>query len=697
MNDEFASIELALIESSLTNPRKSFDPVKLAELADSIRASGVHQPVLVRPLPGSRVEETTWIPHQAKARAVRPIYELVCGERRYRASALAEVATIPAMIRDLTDEQVLEIQLVENLQRDDLAELEEAEGYEALMQHSGINADAVGAKIGKSRSYVYARLKLLDLSVECKQAMRDGKIDASRALLIARIPDGKLQLKALEYATEPGYQDDMPSVRELQRWLRQNVMLVLDRATFKITDARLVKAAGSCTACPKRTGANPDLFIEVDSADICTDPACFHGKEAAHRAELVKRAESKGMRMVEGKEAQEMCKPWQTVPDGYSTLGQVRSDLATEGQEPDTLRHLLGKDAPNAILFEHPRTKELMELVPTEEAEAVLLAKGLLKVENSTASRNASDLQHELERLQKTVERQTAVAIHKATFNAAVDAIRCTPDKDAPALFGAAFLRAWLALQIDCTDEEYLARALGYTFQEGEDEADGLTMHIQACSSANLYRATAILMAYEDMHLPYGDNVPTILNALVTQLAIDTKAVSKGAKDTVKAEYAGKIRVAKAEIEAQKPVLPTTPLAQPNLAAGKGPKAEAKTSRGPLRKPRLSEEDAKSGIAAAMQGMEQPASPEGVARAEGQQGELAGQPLPGESFVVGQRVAVTTDSSRLGMIAVKWSGKQGTITNREPGGGFWDVTFRGRNGGIATFADDQLVAVAACE
>lgn len=684
MTDEFASIELALIASSLTNPRKSFDQVKLQELADSIRASGVHQPILVRPLPGSRLQDTFDI-HAAGGRLkVRPTHELVCGERRYRASTLAEVATIPAMIRDLTDEQVLEIQLVENLQRDDLAELEEAEGYDALMQHSGINADAVGAKIGKSRSYVYGRLKLLDLSMECKQAMRDGKIDASRALLIARIPDSKLQIKALEYATEPEHNGDIPSVRELQRWLRQNVMLVLDRATFKITDARLVEAAGSCTACPKRTGANPDLFVEVDSDDICTDPACFHDKEAAHRAELVKRAESKGMRMVEGQEAKEMCNPWESVPPGYSTLGQVRKDLAAEGQEPDTLRHLLGKDAPNAILFEHPRTKELMELVPTEEAEAVLLAKGLLKVENSATARNASDRQHELERLQKAVAHETAVAIHKATFNAAVDAIRCTSDKDAPALFGAAFLRAWLASQIDCgVDEEYLARALGYTFHEGEDEVDGLTMHIQACSSANLYRATAILMAQEDMHLPYGDNVPTILNALVKQLAIDTKAVSKGAKDTVKAEYAEKIRVAKAEIEAQKPVLPTTPLAQPDLAAGKGPKAEAKTTRGPLRKPKLSAEDAKSGIAAAMQGMEQPAT----ARAEAQQGEL------GIGFCVGQKVRVTDDADKLTLNKIKYKGKEGAITEKQ-GDSAWWVSFKGRTGGLACFDVSELAVAA---
>jgi len=116
------------------------------------------------------------------------VYELVAGERRYRACKLAGLNTIPAMIRSLTDDQVLEIQIIENLQRDDLTELEEAEGYDALMTHSNFTVDQVGEKIGKSRSYVYGRLKLLELTEDSKQAMRVGTLDASRALLIARIP-----------------------------------------------------------------------------------------------------------------------------------------------------------------------------------------------------------------------------------------------------------------------------------------------------------------------------------------------------------------------------------------------------------------------------------------------------------------------------------------------------------------------------
>jgi ParB/RepB/Spo0J family partition protein len=188
MTTEFANLALASITPSLTNPRKTFNPDKLTELANSIKATGMHQPILVRPLTGSRVADTD--------RAVQ--FELVCGERRLRASQQAGLDTVPAMVRVLTDDQVLEIQLVENLQRDDLTAIEEAEGYDALMQHASITADQVGEKIGKSRSYVYGRLKLLDLCTEARVSLRDRTIDASRALLVARIPDHKLQIKAMK-------------------------------------------------------------------------------------------------------------------------------------------------------------------------------------------------------------------------------------------------------------------------------------------------------------------------------------------------------------------------------------------------------------------------------------------------------------------------------------------------------------------
>ena len=325
------------IARSLTNPRKHFDPTKLQELADSIAASGVHQSILIRPLPASRIkDEMAW----ARAEKREPAqYELVCGERRWRASQLAKVAEIPAMIRPLTDAQALEAQIIENLQRDDITELEEAEGYQALMETQNITDDQLAAKVGKSRSYIYARLKALDLCEQARDALRQGKIDFSKGLLIARIPDEALQLKALEFCVHTNYNGDTMGYRACFQHVQQHYMLKLNGAPFKITDANLIPRAGSCKECPKRTGANADLFQDVGSADVCTDPKCYHAKEEAHANALKRGALERGQIIIEGREARTL------MPSAYSSTvkGYLRLDDKDDSPTDKPLRKLIGK------------------------------------------------------------------------------------------------------------------------------------------------------------------------------------------------------------------------------------------------------------------------------------------------------------------------------------------------------------------
>ena len=600
-NTAFALVRLEKIAVSLTNPRKNFNGARMLELTDSIRAGGVHQPILLRPLPGYRVTDT-----------MRDVeYEIVAGERRYRASELAGLEDIPAMIRALTDDQVLEIQIIENLQRDDLTDLEEAEGYEALMEHAGLSANQVGKKIGKSNSYVYQRLKLLDLSIECKQAMRTGEIDGRRALLIARIPDSKLQAKALEAATKKLFSGDLMSVRDFQAWLQTNVMLRLEHATFKITDARLVEAAGSCKDCPKRTGANPDLFTDVVGADICIDPACFHGKEEAHRNALRLMAEKKGMRVIEGDEAEELLPhSWSNDIEGYTSLGQIRNDITVDGTTGHTLRELLGSDAPGAVLFEHPRTKELMELVPTDESEGVLLAKGLLKADVPKGTKPSSkQLEHELAILQRRFEYEQENAIEAAIQRATHEAAHAATDEAAKALMGSGFLRAWLQYQMDNCANEFMAKALGYVFQEGEDETDALVQHIKACSHADLCRAIVLVAMNEESSYTAADDTRSIRDHLVTMLDVPVKVISAKASKAVKDKFTAEIKAAQEQLDAvENPGLPLDSAAQPEHAGGKTKKAGSK----PAPKAKLSAEEALSGIATAIQEEERAttASPE---------------------------------------------------------------------------------------
>lgn len=366
-------VAISSIARSLTNPRKHFDPAKLQELADSIAASGVHQPILLRPLPPHRLEDT-----HREARALKqpaPEYELVAGERRWRACQLAGVKQVPAMIRPMTDAQALEAQVIENLQREDVTELEEAEGYESLMQHGGLNADQVAAKIGKSRGYVYARLKLLDLYPDSREALREGKIDFSKALTIARIPDEELQRKALKYCTTGNYHGDLPGARAVADHVKQNYMLKLHGAVFKMTDAGLLPGVGSCKDCSKRTGANPDLFKDVDSADVCTDPKCYRAKEEAHADTLKKAAQERGQTIIEGREAKAlMPNSWSSEVKGY-----LRLDDKNDSPTDKPLRKIIGKAMeahgiqPTLVANPH-KDGQLVAVITSDQAQILLKA-----------------------------------------------------------------------------------------------------------------------------------------------------------------------------------------------------------------------------------------------------------------------------------------------------------------------------------
>src|SRR5258707_11420570 len=143
---EYVNVPLAELVESTTNPRKTFDEKGLQELAESIRSKGVLLPLLVRPVNGH--------------------YEIVAGERRYRASKLAGRDTVPATVRELSDAECLEVQLIENLLRTDLHPFEEAQGFRALLDREGgaYTVEKISAKTAKAASFIANRLKLLDLA-----------------------------------------------------------------------------------------------------------------------------------------------------------------------------------------------------------------------------------------------------------------------------------------------------------------------------------------------------------------------------------------------------------------------------------------------------------------------------------------------------------------------------------------------------
>jgi ParB family chromosome partitioning protein len=255
-------ILLNRIQESKTNPRRTFDEAKLAELSANIHQYGVLQPVLVRPLPDGE----------------DGFYELVAGARRYRASRLARRETIPATIRELTDAQCLELQLIENLQRADVHELDEARGYAALMQlqPDTYTVETLAEKVGRSEKYVYARLRLLHLIEEAQQAFYIGKLTVAHAFEVARLQPNDQRRAIAECfphhrSTTAVLKDkraEAVTVRSLREWIEREIHLDLSNAPFDPRDEKLLPAAGSCAACPKRTGNNPLLFPEVRQKSI---------------------------------------------------------------------------------------------------------------------------------------------------------------------------------------------------------------------------------------------------------------------------------------------------------------------------------------------------------------------------------------------------------------------------------------------
>lgn len=364
------NVPLLSIARSLRNPRKHFDTAKLQELADSIKATGVHQPILLRPLPEARIaDEQAWAKAEKRERAQ---YELIAGERRWRASQLAGLAEIPAMIRPMSDADALRAAVIENLQREDVTKLEEAEGYRELLDLGNTTAEDIAKDVGKSRTYVFNVLKILDLCEQGREALRQGKIDFSKGQLIARIPDEGLQLKALSYCAETNYRGDTPSYRSCAEHVQQNYMLNLHSAPFKMTDEALLPAAGSCKACPKRTGANPDLFNDV-SADVCTDPKCYREKEEAHAIAIKRTAVERGQHIIEGREAKTL------MPSAYSgeVAGYLRLDDKRDSPTDKPLRKLIGKAMeshgilPTLIANPH-KNGELIAVITADQAQLLL-------------------------------------------------------------------------------------------------------------------------------------------------------------------------------------------------------------------------------------------------------------------------------------------------------------------------------------
>lgn len=303
---ELASLEIEdvlihLLDVAPWNARKTYDQAALNELAETIKALGIQVPLLVRPKAQGRLE-------------------IVAGHRRFKVAESLASKTVPCIVRELSDDQAREIGLVDNLQREDLPALEEADAFGELLErlHS---IPAVSARVGKEQSYIARRLKLLQLTVNSRDALREKLITIDHAMLLARLAANE-QDEALKWCldTQAGSKKPVADViadrvqRRLEsddedeeddpeesarraswrrEWEPESVLRLkehiecesgtpLDRAPWPMEEDWLAPEAGSCLNCPKNTKANAPLFGDLDiGVAVCTDGACFKTKTQA--------------------------------------------------------------------------------------------------------------------------------------------------------------------------------------------------------------------------------------------------------------------------------------------------------------------------------------------------------------------------------------------------------------------------------
>lgn len=175
----YRTLPIYKVEPNPNQPRQDFDPEELEALADSIRTHGIIQPLTVREMPNG-------------------YYQIIAGERRWRAARLAEVSEIPAVVMEADDKKVMELALIENLQRQDLNPVEEAMGYQSLMEEYGLTQEEAAKRVGKSRPAVANSLRLLGLCAPVLEMVRKGELTAGHARAVLTLKPEKLQMEAAQ-------------------------------------------------------------------------------------------------------------------------------------------------------------------------------------------------------------------------------------------------------------------------------------------------------------------------------------------------------------------------------------------------------------------------------------------------------------------------------------------------------------------
>jgi ParB/RepB/Spo0J family partition protein len=269
--DQFKMIHSGDIATDPLQPRKHFSEETINELGQSLKTVGFIEPCIVRHTPDSE----------------KP-YRLVCGERRCRAAEKVGITEIPCLVRELTDDQVFDIQITENLQRENPTPLDEADGYQNLISKRRCSLAEIAARFGKTEDYVFGRLKLLNLVSEAREFLSHEILPVTAAIKIATLNERQqketIKRTVIDVTVNGVPKKMFTGLNDLRMYFDNNILIPLACADFNTKDSKLCPAAGSCTDCSKRTGNN--MFKELVDGDKCLDSACYKEKHVEHYQRL---------------------------------------------------------------------------------------------------------------------------------------------------------------------------------------------------------------------------------------------------------------------------------------------------------------------------------------------------------------------------------------------------------------------------
>ncbi|MEM9363654.1 MAG: ParB/RepB/Spo0J family partition protein [Bacteroidota bacterium] len=260
------NLQIGKVKEDPNQPRKTFREESLKELALSIKTYGVLQPITVR--------------------KTKEGYTIVMGNRRYRASKMAGKKTVPAIVREFKDDQIMEVQIIENLQRKDVEPIEEAEAISYLKEKH--KPEEIAKRIGRTVQFVYSRLKLAQLIDGFRTYVTEGKLSISLAVAVSAFPaeEQQMMLEAIDGNFYP---------QRLEQLVKRQ-MCDLEQAPFDISNPKLVAKAGACTKCPFNAANQGNLFGE--GKKLCTKSSCFQLKKQKSFIVALKRAKKEGMLFI---------------------------------------------------------------------------------------------------------------------------------------------------------------------------------------------------------------------------------------------------------------------------------------------------------------------------------------------------------------------------------------------------------------